>query len=163
MESPKERVTMIVSKLDDALLGAACMERLAKALDWVAQTDMAALEPGRHDIEGDEIYANVMEVTTCAPAEKQFEAHHAYLDVHYVIEGEELIGTAPVGECPEVQAYAQADDFALYGDPADAARVTWTLLRPGELCVTPPADAHKPACAVGAPARLKKACVKVHV
>ena len=88
---------MIVSALDAAQFDAATAKRLSRAMEWLGQTDMAALTPGRHDIDGDEIYANVMEVTTCAPAEKQFEAHHAYLDVHYVIEGEELIGTAPVG------------------------------------------------------------------
>ncbi|MBR1828317.1 MAG: YhcH/YjgK/YiaL family protein [Atopobiaceae bacterium] len=154
---------MIAAKLEDAQLNAAGAERLARALEWISQTDMAALEPGRHDIEGDEIFANVMEVTTALPAEKSFEAHCSYLDVHYVISGEELIGVAPVGECPELQAYASADDFGLYGDPEDPSRITWVLLREGELCVTPPADAHKPACTTDEPKKLKKACVKVLV
>ena len=154
---------MIAAKLADAQLGEACANRLARALEWIAQTDMAALEPGRHDIEGDDIFANVMEVTTTLPADKSFEAHRSYLDVHYVISGEELIGVAPVGECPELQAYTPTDDYGLYGDPADASRITWVLLREGELCVTPPADAHKPACATSDPQKLKKACVKVRV
>ncbi len=154
---------MIAAKLEDVPLGEVCAGRLARAFEWIAQTDMASLEPGRHDIEGDEIYANIMEVTTALPTEKSFEAHRSYLDIHYVISGEELIGVAPVGECPEEQAYAAADDFGLYGDPADSARVTWVLLKEGELCVTPPADAHKPACTKDAPRQLKKACVKVLV
>ena len=154
---------MIAAKLGDAQLGEACARRVARALEWIAQTDMAALEPGRHDIDGDEVYANVMEVTTSLPKDKSFEAHHRYLDIHYVIAGEELIGVAPVGECPEVQAFSEADDFALYSDPADPARVSWVLLKEGELCVTPPADAHKPACATVEPKPLKKACVKVLV
>ena len=118
---------------------------------------------GRHDVAGDEIFANVMAITSCPASEKNFEAHHSYIDIHYVIEGEELLGTAPVGECPALQEFNEADDFCLYGDPADPARVTWTLLRAGELCMTPPADAHKPACCVGDPAPLRKACVKVLV
>lgn len=154
---------MIVSALANASFDDVTAARLAHALEWIAQTDMASLEVGRQDIAGDEIYANVMEVTPMLPVEKQFEAHRRYIDVHYVIAGEELIGVAPVGECPVVQEYAEADDFSLHGDPADAARVTWTLLREGELCVTPPADAHKPACTTGEPARLKKVCIKVLV
>lgn len=154
---------MIVAKLEDAGFSKACMARMEKALKWIAETDMASLEPGRHDIDGDELYANVMEVTTSLPSSKSFEAHHDYVDIHYVIRGEELIGTAPVGECPEEQAYTADGDYGLYGDPADPARVTWTLLRQGELCVTPPADAHKPACTAGEPVSLKKACVKVLV
>lgn len=56
--------------------------------------------------------------------------------------------------------FVSAEDLAEFADPA---RVTWALLRPGELCVTPPADAHKPACTAGESRRLKKACVKVRV
>ncbi len=154
---------MIAAKLNDAQFSEACNARIAQALAWVAATDMRALEPGRHDIDGDALFVNCMTVTTSLPADKQFEAHHRYLDIHYVIEGEELIGVAPVGECPEVQAFSDADDFGLYGDPADAARVSWVLLREGELCMTPPADAHKPACAIDEPAPLKKVCIKVLV
>ena len=154
---------MIAANLAHAMESEACMRRLALALEWLGKTDMVALEPGRHEILGDEIFANVMEVTTSKPETKSFEAHKAYLDVHYVIEGEELIGVAPVGECPELQAYGETDDYGLYDDPAEPARVTWVTLRPGELCVTPPADAHKPACTAGEPVHLKKACVKVHV
>ena len=154
---------MIVSALDAAQFDTTTAKRLSRAMEWLGQTDMAALTPGRHDIAGDEIYANVMEVTTMLPAEKQFEAHHRYIDIHYVIEGTELIGVAPVGECPVVQEYAEADDYSLHTDPADPARVSWALLKAGELCVTPPADAHKPACAADGPTHLKKACVKVLV
>lgn len=154
---------MIASALEDALFDDKTAARVAKAIAWLRATDMAALEPGRHDIEGDEIFANVMAIQSVPASQKSYEAHRSYLDIHYVIEGEELIGTAPVGECPALQEFSEADDFCLYGDPADAARVTWTLLRAGELCVTPPADAHKPACCAGEPAPLRKACVKVLV
>ena len=34
--------------------------RLAKALDFLAQTDFSALPDGRCDIDGDEVFANVM-------------------------------------------------------------------------------------------------------
>ena len=88
---------MIAAKLEDAQFGEACAARIAKALAWVAATDMHALEPGRHDIDGDALFVNCMSVTTSLPASKSFEAHHRYLDIHYVIEGEELIGVAPVG------------------------------------------------------------------
>ena len=152
---------MIAAKLENAQFGEACAARIAKALAWVASTDMHALEPGRHDIDGDALFVNCMTVTTSLPASKSFEAHRRYLDIHYVIEGEELIGVAPVGECPELQAYNETDDYALYGDPADAARVTWVYLKEGELCMTPPADAHKPACPPSEPALLKKICIKV--
>ena len=54
---------MIAAALESTLFDAATTARLARALAWIAQTDMVALAPGRHDIAGDEVYANVMEVT----------------------------------------------------------------------------------------------------
>ena len=54
----------------------------------------------------------------------------------------------------------KADDFGLYV-PGD--REAWATLRPGDLVVTPPCDAHKPGCCPGEPAPLKKVCVKVLV
>ena len=135
--------------------------RLARAVAWLRATDLSALPDGRHDI-GDGLFANVMTLTTAAPEAKDFEAHHAYHDIHFVIEGTDLIGVAPVDACAETKPYDDADDYALYTCP-DPARVSWVTLRPGELCLTPPADAHKPGCTLGSPARLRKAVVKVPV
>lgn len=135
-------------------------DRFAKALAWLESTDLASLEPGRHDICGDEVFANVQELTTVNPGDKNYEAHRKYADIHYVISGVEKIGVAPVDECEAVCDFNEADDFGLFANPA---REAWVTLHEGELCVTPPADAHKPGCCTDEPAALKKICVKVLV
>jgi len=136
--------------------------RFAAAFAWLASTDLAALEPGRYDIAGDDVFANVMATTTVAASEKSYEAHRAYADIHCVIEGEERIGIAPIGACAALQEFDEDADFCLYSYPdADAS---WVVLRAGEFCMTPPADAHKPACCgTAGPAPLRKVCVKVRV
>ena len=147
---------MIFTSLADAARNDVTSARMAKALEFLARPDLAELAPGRHEIMGDEVFANVQELTTVRPGEKNYEAH----DVHYVISGEELLGVAPVGECEPVGEFSEADDFGLYV-PGD--REAWATLRPGDLVVTPPCDAHKPGCCPGEPAPLKKVCVKVLV
>lgn len=134
--------------------------RYAKALAFLLRPDLAELAPGRHEIDGDEVFANVQELTTVPAADKNYEAHRRYADVHYVVSGTELIGVAPVGECSPVCDFNEDDDFGLYEAPA---REAWVTLRAGELVVTPPCDAHKPGCCPDAPAPLKKICVKVLV
>lgn len=151
---------MIFTSLADAARNDVTSARMAKALEFLARPDLAALAPGRHEIMGDEVFANVQELTTVRPGEKNYEAHRRYADVHYVISGEELMGVAPVGECEPVGEFSEADDFGLYV-PGD--REAWATLRPGDLVVTPPCDAHKPGCCPGEPAPLKKVCVKVLV
>lgn len=137
-------------------------ERFAKALAFLARPDLAELAPGRHEIDGDEVFANVQELVTVEPGEKDFEAHRRYADVHYVVSGTECLGVAPVGECEPVGDFSEADDFGLF---RATGRESWAELREGDLVVTPPCDAHKPGCcAPGAgPAPLKKVCVKVLV
>lgn len=151
---------MIFTSLADAARNDVTSARMAKALEFLARPDLAELAPGRHEIMGDEVFANVQELTTVRPGEKNYEAHRRYADVHYVISGEELLGVAPVGECEPVGEFSEADDFGLYV-PGD--REAWATLRPGDLVVTPPCDAHKPGCCPGEPAPLKKVCVKVLV
>lgn len=151
---------MLVSSLSQVADNQLPAGRLAKALAFLSRPDLAELAPGRHEIDGEEVFANVQELTTVEPGEKNYEAHRRYADVHYVISGEELIGVAPVRECAAVGEFSEADDFGLYvaGD-----RESWVVLRAGELAVTPPCDAHKPGCCPGGPAPLKKVCVKVLV
>ena len=134
---------MIFTSLADAAHNDVTSARMAKALEFLARPDLAELAPGRHEIMGDEVFANVQELTTVRPGEKNYEAHRRYADVHYVISGEELMGVAPVGECEPVGEFSEADDFGLYV-PGD--REAWATLRPGDLVVTPPCDAHKPGC-----------------
>lgn len=153
---------MIFTSLSDAPVSGLSADRLGRALEFLAREDLADLEPGRHEVMGDEVFANVQELTTVPSGEKNYEAHRRYADVHFVISGTELIGVAPVGECEPVGEFSEEDDFGLY-TPGD--RESWVVVRPGELVVTPPSDAHKPGCcpAGAGPAPLKKVCVKVLV
>ena len=151
---------MIFTSLANASANDLSDVRFAKALAFLSRDDLADLEPGRHEIDGDEVFANVQELTTVPAGEKNYEAHRRYADIHYVISGTELIGIAPVGECEPVGEFSEADDFGLF---TPGGREAWATLCPGELVVTPPCDAHKPGCCPGEPAPLKKICVKVLV
>lgn len=153
---------MIFSTIQDVLSNDVRDKRLSRALEFLRETDMAGLACGRHDIMGDEVYANVMAFDTVAPSEKEFEAHRRYADIHYCIEGTELIGVATIDEVDLLGDFNEADDFGIYHEKG---RVQWVTLTPGDLLVTYPFDAHKPGCHPedAAPAHLKKACVKVLV
>ena len=153
---------MIFTSLSDVAANQLPQGRLAKALAFLSRTDLADLESGRHEIDGDEVFANVQELVTVPAGEKSYEAHRRYADIHYVVSGTELICVAPVGECEPVGEFSEADDFGLF-TPGD--REASAVLRAGDLVVTPPCDAHKPGCcpAGAEPAPLRKICVKVLV
>ena len=151
---------MLLTTIDHAGLNDISERRLALALDWLRTTDLAALEPGRHEILGDEVFANVMEFVTSPAESKAFEAHRRYHDIHCVIKGEEVIYVAPLMETVPLTEHDEANDFRLIDYPAHLSALH---LRAGEICLTTPADAHKPGCCLDEPAPLKKAVVKVAV
>ena len=85
---------MIISSLSDALLDTykKCHPRLSSAIDGLK--DLIASDPadGKYEIAGDEIFASVMTYTTAPENEKKFELHRKYIDIQYIISGEEIIG-----------------------------------------------------------------------
>lgn len=88
---------MIVDKIENTPLYKNLGERIQKSFSYIKQTNLKNLNPGRYDIDGENIFALISEYQTKSEAEGKLEAHKKYIDVQYVIEGEELMGYAPLG------------------------------------------------------------------
>ena len=119
---------MILDSLQNKERYVSLHPRFKAVFDFIDTHDVAALPCGRHEIDGDEVFANVQELVTVPAGEKNYEAHRRYADIHYVISGTELIGIAPVGECEPVGEFSEADDFGLF---TPGGREAWATLRPG--------------------------------
>lgn len=129
-----------------------------RSLEYARAHDLAPLEKGRHDVDGDALYFNVAEYTTGPSEEKAYEAHRAYIDVHYMIQGEEQIEVAFVSRMEQGEYQPEGDYLPVSGTAA--ACVT---LREGDFLVCYPEDGHKPGVQTGAPRAIKKAIFKVAV
>lgn len=115
---------------------------------------------GRVDIRGDEMYANVMELDAKSFEEQVAERHESYIDIHYLIEGEETMGWSPLREGIEPsKPYDHDGDYALYSPQSDEVLLT---MQPGMFAVFFPHDIHRPG--MGEPSStIKKLVVKVHI
>ena len=67
---------------------------IEKALDFLRTTDFTSLMPGVVEIEGRNIFAQVLDLTTKAQHENRPEVHRRYLDIQFLASGEEKIGIA---------------------------------------------------------------------
>ena len=124
---------------------------------WLAETDIKALADGAYPILGDDVIANVQSYTT-EPAEKRkFEAHDKYFDIQYMAEGCEYFGVCHREGLKVCEAKPEKDLF-FFDEPEFSGMV---LLREGDLIVVEPEEAHKPRCAAGTPAKVKKVVIKV--
>ncbi len=61
---------------------------IQKALEYLMSRDFTQMEPGTYAIDGKDIYAMVMDITTCASADKRPEIHKKYADVQFVAKEE---------------------------------------------------------------------------
>ena len=86
---------------------------------------------------------------------RAFEAHRDYLDIHFVISGEEGMGYADVDRLSVIREYDESADYLLLSGECDKL-----VLRKGDFCITFPEDAHIPGMCAGGEG-LKKAVVKI--
>lgn len=146
---------MIVDKLENAPLYSGLGEGIRQALEYLRDTDIAALETGSHEIDGKNIFAIVNDYDTQLYAEQQFEAHRKYLDVQYVASGEELIGYLPLAGQTPSQAYHEEHDYALYRETPE-----FIHMRQGMFAIFFPTDLHMPGMGETV-APVRKVVVKV--
>jgi len=150
---------MILTTLADADALAALEPGIAAGVRWLRAFD-AAMADGRHDIDGDDVFALVSTYATGPATEKRFETHRVYLDLQYVAAGTERILHAPAEGLTVETPYDEAKDIAFYAEPKASSSL---LLRAGDLAVFHPADAHKPGCMAGGRDEVRKVVVKVRL
>lgn len=134
--------------------------RLARGFAFLEQLRPDAAV-GRHEIDGDAVYAMLQRYTTRPVADVQMEAHRRYIDIQYIVSGRELIQWAPLTAlAAATQPYDAATDFALYATTPEMLPVQ---VRAGQFAILFPDDAHAPCCAWGDPAEVLKVVVKVEL
>lgn len=133
---------------------------IAAAVEELVKLAVRNPEPGKIEMNGDKMYANVMEFDAKSMEEQVAEKHELYIDVHYLFDGEETIGWFPQRDGVEpAKAYDSDADYMLY-TPADDEVLL--KMKPGMFAVFYPHDIHRPG--MGEPStRIKKAVVKVRV
>lgn len=135
---------------------------IRQCVTFLTETDMEALSVGRHDIDGDNIFVNVMEFTTQPADEKLAEAHKEYIDIQFLISGEEQIGfSLACANNPIAKEYDKEADFYLLEEVKTESQV---VLLPKMFAIFLTEQPHKPGCIVSGAASvpIKKAVVKVH-
>ena len=129
-----------------------------KAFSFLRDTNLLTLKNGRHTIDGDNVYAIVSEAPSKDYDKTAFESHKNYIDLQYVITGEENMGRTPVESLTIDKAYNERADIAYYtgdGKIYMVAQNSFLLFFPGE--------AHRPNITPGGNKVVKKVVIKIRV
>jgi biofilm protein TabA len=113
----------------------------------------ADLAPGRYELE-DGCYVNLMEGMTHDADGAQYEAHRAYLDVHYIISGTEYTKWADIDSLKAETEYDVNGDCQMFSGEGRIVRID-----AGMFYVDYPNDAHAPNCHIDGVAKPFKKCV----
>lgn len=149
---------MIIDRLANPAFGAHLPPQLQRAVAYLRTTDMTAVALGRHELEGDRLFALVQEYSTRPPDQCAWEAHRRYVDVQYVVHGVERMGYANIAQVREREPYDPARDVAFFEPGED-----FLTVRAGMVAIFGPEDVHAPCGAAPQPASVRKVVIKAAV
>jgi biofilm protein TabA len=129
-----------------------------KAFAYLKNTDLKTLSNGRHVIDGDNVFAIVTEAPTKDYDKTAFESHRKYIDLQYVITGEEKMAKAPVTSVTVSKPYDETTDLANYTGEGKIYTVP-----AGTFMLFFPTEAHRPNITPGGNKVVKKIVIKVRV
>lgn len=137
---------MIFSTLAQSDRYAALHPLFPRAFEFIRDTDLLALAPGRHSIVGEDLFVIAENVSGRSRDEARLECHRRYIDIQLVLEGVDEMGWKALADCSEpVADYSAEKDIRFFRD----APATWIATPPGAFCIFFPEDAHAPLVAAG--------------
>ncbi len=146
---------MILDNVKNLSLYAGTHPLIARCVEFLAQTDVESLAPGKYEIDGKNLYFNVLEYETKAP--NLFEAHDKYADLQYVVKGRERMDYAPRALCKAETEYDEVKDvFKL-----SAEEFIPISVKAGEFAIFFPDDVHRPNVTDGEVTSNKKLVFKI--
>ena len=129
--------------------------RVYTALEFAKKTDFSAMPIGKYELDGDNIFYMVQEYET-KPYTNVAEAHDKYIDIQFIVSGEEVIGYAPRC-CDKKLIESHPDnDYTLF-----ECETTFLDLFEGNFMVVYPNDIHSPGLMKNEPKKCKKVVFKI--
>ncbi len=146
---------MIIDAIKNAELYYSLSPRIKEAFDWLSHTDITTLEVGRHDIDGDNLFVNVMDVELKPHCEAALEVHNRYIDIQIMCGEKEEYGWSERCNCHSPrEEFNEAKDVQFFTDTPQ----TIFLLNEEQFAIFFPEDAHAPMLGEG---KVKKLIFKL--
>jgi YhcH/YjgK/YiaL family protein len=151
---------MILDTLANRHLYLHLSPRLNTALEHLATTDFSTLPKGKYELDGDRLFVIVNDYDTKPREVEPFEVHRKYIDVQYVVSGEEECGYLPLAQQRESKPYYEPHDYAEFDYQENSRDAAFFPLKAGMFAIFFPGDIHMPGTGAE-PISVRKVVVKV--
>lgn len=129
-------------------------EKIKKCFTYYRSNDLNSFNPGSYEIEGKDIFVNIVEYET--KEDSFWEAHKDYIDLHLMLDGEEKIKLNFI-ENMKLGSYSKEEDYqALEGDSNSSV-----ILKKEDFLICYPSDGHMTGLRLKDRTRIKKAIFKI--
>ncbi len=136
-------------------------EKLAKALEYLKDRDFLSIEPGTYEIEGKDLFAQVMDINGDIVENKKAEVHKKYVDLQFSPEGGELFGFATdTGNNELDEELFDSRDIKFYKNMENEVFIK---SKPGDFFIFFPWDVHRPGCVEQGNKQFRKVVVKINI
>lgn len=147
---------MIITNYSELFLNMVANTDLELCREFIKNNDVKELSPGSYEIDGKRVYATVAVYETKESNLCIWEAHKKYLDLHYIISGEENIkvsniNTMKTGDYIEESDYLQISGIEQYTIPLSA----------GNFLLLTTQEAHMTGCKTDKKMWVKKIIFKI--
>ncbi|MBQ3700583.1 MAG: YhcH/YjgK/YiaL family protein [Prevotella sp.] len=146
---------MIIDKLENLKNYASVNPLFPKVVEFLQQNDLNALEAGKHEIVGKDLFVNIQMAKGRTPAEATIETHNNMIDIQIPLSAPETFGYTQRDQLPAAEYNAEKDITKIPGLACDS----YITCQPGMMAIFFPQDGHAP-CIAGVP-EIKKAIFKV--
>jgi YhcH/YjgK/YiaL family protein len=153
---------MIITRLENVIEQVLLNQNMEMALNFLHRSDLQNLPAGKIEINGTRVFAMIQTYETKFFNEQIIvEGHKKYIDIQYLVNGQELIGWVHAADTPMTTLYDENKDAWLATLPLE--KTTLFKLLAGQAAILYPTDAHAPQLANGQLAIVKKIVIKVAV
>jgi len=130
---------------------------LWKAVFEFMKKDLSAFEVGKYPIIEGEVTAIFSEYNSKEPENAKWEAHRKFIDLQYVISGEEKMGVMPLADAKNAGEYNAEKDVIFYGENDGPLY----LANPENYFLFFTTDLHRPGVKAGDSVPVKKLVIKI--
>ena len=135
------------------------MRHWDQAFKFLNTANLKEMPLGKQVLEGAHLFVSVDDYTTKDKSKTLYESHKKYIDIQYVIEGEELMGLTTLDKVKVTEPYNEENDIIFYEfDGGEYIKAT-----PKNFVVFFPEDVHRPVMKVNENSRVKKIVVKIMI
>ncbi|MEZ9821979.1 YhcH/YjgK/YiaL family protein [Shewanella sp. 10N.286.45.A1] len=153
---------MIVDTLANRDLYSHISPRIAQALNHLATTDFSQLEVGSYQLDDKNLFVIVNDYETKPREVEPFEVHQQYIDVQFVVSGEEEFGYLPLADQTPSKPYFAKHDYAEYDYQSNKDLAAFIPFKAGMFALFFPQDMHMPGTSA-TPKQVRKVVIKVKI